>query len=296
MVHRAAPSMSFGDECRQDGFSYALAIGVQAIGLDSCHPMIRALMSSFQPKKGHLPGPAMPEGSRIYAVGDIHGRADLLDRLLEMIGRDCSVRSESKVTLIFLGDYINRGAESAKVITRLAALMDSPVHARFLMGNHEEILLRLLDGDDDLWSFFLRMGGDATLASYGLGIATVEGDPRGVVPALKDAIPSRHVAFLESLEDMIVIGDYAFVHAGVQPALSLDRQSPSALRWIRGEFLDHEQPLEKIIVHGHTISEDVVETPARIGIDTGAYMSNRLTAVAFEDKRRWIIQAESSET
>lgn len=256
--------------------------------------MIRNLMSSLLPRQGHHADAAVPDGHRIYAVGDIHGRADLLDLLLEMIGRDCSVRSECRVILLFLGDYINRGPESAKVMTRLSALADSPVQARFLMGNHEEIFLRLLEGEEDLLPFFLKMGGDATLASYGLSAEAIGDDACDALVFLRQAVPARHIAFLQSLEDIIILGDYAFVHAGVQPSLPLDRQPPSALRWIRREFLDHAQPLDKIIVHGHTISEDVVETAARIGIDTGAYASNRLTSVAFEDSRRWIIQADNS--
>lgn len=253
--------------------------------------MLRRLFATFSPPVPDIAYGAVPDGQRVYAVGDIHGRADLLDDLLQRIEADDARRPGCETTLIFLGDLVDRGPTSAQVVQRLLTLSRSGRNMRFLMGNHEEVFLRALAGDRQALPFFVRIGGKPTVLSYGIDEqAYRQADYQQLHALMTDHVPADHVAFLESFEDMITIGDYVFVHAGVQPHLPLAQQSPSALRWVREEFLKHLQPFEKIVVHGHTISDGVVETANRIGLDTGAYATGRLSAMGFERDARWIIQ------
>ncbi|MFZ2996189.1 metallophosphoesterase [Sphingobium sp.] len=253
--------------------------------------MIRRLFSAFAAAPIDAPRGLVPDGQRIYAVGDIHGRLDLLDDLLDRIAADERTRPVSAVSLIFLGDLIDRGPQSAQVVQRLLDLSRDHAGVRFLMGNHEEVFLKALAGEQGALSFFLRIGGDATMLSYGVEEAQLAGaDPAALHALMQAHVPADHGAFIEKFEDMIVIGDYAFVHAGVSPRVPFARQSTSALRWVRDEFLNHGKALEKIVVHGHTISEDVEQAIHRVGLDTGAYASGRLTAMGFESDARWVIQ------
>jgi serine/threonine protein phosphatase 1 len=254
--------------------------------------MLRRLFSALSaPPAAEIAYGAIPDGQRVYAVGDIHGRLDLLDDLLSRIDADDAARPMAETSLIFLGDLVDRGPCSAQVVERLLALSRSARRVRFLMGNHEEVFLRALSGDRHALPFFLRIGGKPTLLSYGIDEETYRKADYPQLHAWMTAhVPPDHVAFLESFEDMIVVGDYAFVHAGIQPRLPLAEQSAAALRWVREEFLSHPHPFEKIVVHGHTIVDDVEETGNRIGLDTGAYASGRLTAMGFERDARWTLQ------
>ncbi len=235
--------------------------------------------------------PAVPEGQRVYAVGDIHGRADLLDELIAMIDADQSERGEADTTMIFLGDIVDRGPGSAAVIERLRTLSATRGNVRVLLGNHEEIFLGALDGEPKALRLFCRIGGRETVLSYGMEAAEYERlDYEELVHRLADLVPAEHRAFVSGFEDMIVIGDYAFVHAGVRPDTPLDRQRTSDLRWIRDPFLDHRVRLEKTIVHGHTMTEEIERRPHRIGIDTGAYSSGKLTALGLEGSDVWHLQ------
>lgn len=253
--------------------------------------MFRRLQSAFKPAPvaKTLRG-VVPDGQRIYAVGDIHGRIDLLEELLEKMEQDARARSASDVTVIFLGDLIDRGPASAQVVQHLLDLSRRHSGLRFLMGNHEEVFLKAMAGEKGAMDFFLRIGGDATMLSYGMSAAQLDMDHAELHALMQAHVPADHLAFVSGFEDMILIGDYAFVHAGVSPRVPLSRQKTSALRWVRDEFLHHPHPLEKIIVHGHTISENVEQTAHRIGLDTGAYASGRLTAMGFEGDARWVIQ------
>ncbi|MFV0623621.1 metallophosphoesterase family protein [Sphingomonas sp. ac-8] len=235
--------------------------------------------------------PQVPEGRRLYAIGDIHGRLDLLEGLLDQIRADEAARGGLQGELIFLGDVIDRGPQSAQVIDRLIALRDERPQTRFLLGNHEEVFLTTLGGDGKALRFFNRIGGAETILSYGISpeAYAVAGFDE-LAELLDAAVPASHRSFLGSFENMIVEGDYVFVHAGVRPGVALDAQRPSDLRWIREEFLQPGPACDKVVVHGHTIVEEVVQMPHRIGLDTGAYRFGTLTAMGFEGGDRWVLQ------
>lgn len=233
----------------------------------------------------------IPEGQRVYAVGDIHGCADLLDDLIAQIEADDEARGAADTTIIFLGDIVDRGPASAGVIDRLMALAAVRPNVRFLLGNHEEIFLGALDGEPKALRLFCRIGGRETVLSYGMDPAEYERlDYEELVHRLDQLVPAAHRAFLGRFEDMITIGDYAFVHAGVRPGTRLDEQKSADLRWIRDPFLDHRSALDKMIVHGHTVTEEVEPKTHRIGIDTGAYATGRLTALGLEGNSTWLLQ------
>jgi serine/threonine protein phosphatase 1 len=233
----------------------------------------------------------VPPGVRIYAIGDVHGRLDLLESLLTAIDNDIAQRPEADARLVFLGDLIDRGPASASVVDRAIDLQRGSRPARFLMGNHEEVFLRAIDGDVRSTRLLVRIGGRETLYSYGLTADEYQAlDYDALTALLAERVPAAHVDFLRGLEDVIEYGDYAFVHAGIRPGVALGSQKVSDLRWIRDEFLDHDAPHDRIIVHGHSITEEIDQRENRIGIDTGAFASGRLTAIALEGADRWFLQ------
>jgi serine/threonine protein phosphatase 1 len=234
---------------------------------------------------------AMETGMRVYAVGDIHGRLDLLDRMLDLIAADDARRASATTRVIFLGDLIDRGPDSSGVVERLRVLAGDHTDMDFLLGNHEEVFLLALGGDTEALRAFCRIGGRETILSYGITDSEYERMTYEELGArLQEVVPLAHRTFLEGFGDIGVYGDYAFVHAGVNPAIRLEQQRPSDLRWIRAPFLDHDRPLEKMVVHGHTITPEVMFRPHRIGIDTGAYESGKLTALGLEGVQRWLLQ------
>ncbi len=238
------------------------------------------------------PAPAIPEGERVYAVGDVHGCDDLLGQLLALIAQDDAARGPARTTLIFLGDLVDRGPASAAVIERLRQLAGTRPDTRFLLGNHEEVFLESLKGEPKALRMFCRIGGRETIMSYGIDAADYDRmDYEELHAAMGQRIPIAHQEFLTQFEDLIVIGDYVFVHAGIRPGTDLSNQRSADLRWIRNPFLNHERPLEKMVVHGHTISQDLDIQPHRIGVDTGAYETGRLTALGLEGTSRWTIRA-----
>ncbi|MBL0923643.1 MAG: serine/threonine protein phosphatase [Sphingomonadaceae bacterium] len=234
----------------------------------------------------------VPEGMRIYAIGDIHGRNDLLKMLLSKIEADDARRGPADTQIVFLGDLMDRGDDSAGVIDTALALKQSGKKVRFLMGNHEEVFVRACTKrDPKITRFFLRIGGEATVLSYPITRAEYVGlDMEQLSARLMTLVPQEHLDFIDSFEDQIVIGDYAFVHAGIRPGVPLSQQKPSDLRWIREEFVEQRGDLEKVVVYGHTIYDDVEERGSRIGIDTGAYASGKLTALGLEGSDRWYLQ------
>ncbi len=236
----------------------------------------------------------VPVGQRVYAVGDIHGRADLFAALIDAIEADDRSAREAKTTVILLGDLVDRGPDSAGVL-RLARRWQEQRNVRILFGNHEEMLLKSLDSTDIL-RHFLRHGGRQTAISYGASRnAFADVTTEEAQRILRDTIPETDLAYIKSFEDMIRIGDYLFVHAGIDPDKPLDAQSPRDLRWIREPFLSYAGALEGVVVHGHTICEEVEDTGIRIGVDTGAYASGRLTALVLEGSQRRYIEAVEHE-
>ena len=234
----------------------------------------------------------VPDGMRVYAIGDIHGRNDLLGQLLTQIDADDAKRGSADTHIIFLGDLMDRGEDSAGVIETAMALRDSGRKVRFLMGNHEEVFVRACRKNDSKTTrFFLRIGGEETVLSYPITRAEyITLDMEQLSERLATLVPESHLEFIECFEDQIVIGDYVFVHAGIRPGVPLSEQKPTDLRWIREEFVDQRGDLEKVVVYGHTIYDEVEERGSRIGIDTGAYASGKLTALALEGGERWYLQ------
>ena len=233
----------------------------------------------------------IPDGQRVYAIGDIHGRLDLLDDLIARIDADDAQRRPARTTIIVLGDLVDRGPDSAGVVDRLATLAAARDNLRFLMGNHEELFLSALDGDQKGLRMFARVGGRETAISYGVAPATYEqADYASLHALLVAAVPPRHIAFLRAFEDIIVIGDYVFVHAGIRPGVALEEQCARDLRWIREPFLS-ARGNGSVIVHGHTITESPDERAHRIGIDTGAYLHGTLTALVLDGTDRAFLQS-----
>jgi len=235
--------------------------------------------------------PRAPDGQRIYAIGDIHGRLDLLDRMLAMIDADDAARAPSQTELIFLGDLVDRGPESRGVVERVMALVAGSPHVRCIVGNHEEIISRSWVGDKRSAGLLNKVGGRETLLSYGVPADQYDSaDLAALVRLARAHIPREHIAFFKSNADWVEAGDYLFVHAGVRPGYAIAEQEVSDLRWIRREFTDHEGDFGHVVIHGHSITEEVEERPNRIGIDTGAFATGKLTAIGLESGDRWFLQ------
>ena len=230
---------------------------------------------------------AVPAGRRIYAIGDIHGRDDLFAALMNLICADHAAHASAEVTLILLGDLIDRGQQSAAVVERAIHLKEEFKDTRLLIGNHEECFLSALTGDIRRVRYFMRIGGYATVQSYWKGaMSLTEATFDEVAEHFPAMVPPSHVEFLSGGEDVIEIGDYVFVHAGIRPGIALRKQTLADLRWIRDDFLEDDRDHGAMIVHGHTIGADVDERSNRIGIDTGAYASDVLTAIVLEGTAR----------
>ncbi|EME71534.1 diadenosine tetraphosphatase-like protein [Paramagnetospirillum caucaseum] len=229
----------------------------------------------------------MPPGTRDYAIGDIHGRLDLLDRLLADIAGDVARFPAGRVVVVFLGDLIDRGTESRQVIERVCGgpPAEGPLAgARYvcLRGNHEDILLQFL-ADFSVGPRWFRNGGLEAVRSYvGEVDARLAHDHPRLQKLLYRALPTHHLRFLSSIPTRHEEGDYLFVHAGVRPGIALDRQDPFDLMWIREPFLSAREARSKMVVHGHTVVMDPELRPNRIGIDTGAWRTGRLTALVLE--------------
>jgi serine/threonine protein phosphatase 1 len=250
--------------------------------------MLKRLLSTL------TAGPAKasaPEGERIYAIGDVHGRADLLADLLRQIDEDHSARPRARRTIVFLGDLIDRGPESSTVVetVRRMALSDGGVH--WLKGNHEEMFLQALDGSVQTMRLFAQNGGRETLLSYGVTDTEFDnGSFSELIELAAERVPAEHRSFLAQGAASLTLGDYFFVHAGVRPGVAFAQQSEKDMRWIRDEFLGFEGELEKVVVHGHSIAMEVQQHPHRIGIDTGAYKTGVLTALVLDGMDRRFLQ------
>jgi serine/threonine protein phosphatase 1 len=228
-----------------------------------------------------------PDGMRLYAIGDIHGCADHLDRLLDKIAAE--ERASGPARLIFLGDYVDRGPDSRGVIDRLVEIRRSRPQTIFLKGNHEAVFLDFLADPYEMRDW-LDWGGADTLRSYGVDNVAAR-TPDDLADEMTSRLPAEHVAFLKGLELTFTAGDYLFVHAGVRPGVPLESQAERDLLWIRGEF--HHAPPEarpeKVVVHGHHPLRKPLDAGWRIDVDTGACFGGRLTAVVLEgDGRRFL--------
>jgi len=241
------------------------------------------------------PVPSIPPGQRVYAVGDIHGRLDLFEALIAAIEEDDAAARQARTTVILLGDLIDRGPDSAGVIAR-ARHWRRQREVRILGGNHEEMFLLGME-DRDVLRHFLRFGGRETLLSYGVqpSLRDSPKELKALQVLMKERIPPEDIAFIRGFEEMIEIGGYAFVHAGILPDVPLEDQSAKDLRWIREPFLSHAGHHSHVIVHGHTISRRAELRENRIGIDTGAFVSGRLTALVLEGAERGLIEAKEED-
>jgi len=232
----------------------------------------------------------VPDGRRVYAIGDIHGRLDLLETLHQKILDDAASNAQARRrVLIYLGDYVDRGPDSRAVVELLANNPLPGFDLIHLLGNHEWAMLEFLENREIAEAWF-AYGGYATLVSYGVNPlprpVPPEGRIAGLQNALRAALPADHFAFLMNLKLSHVEGDYLFVHAGIRPGIPLERQEPDDLTQIRYEFLESNVDHGKVVVHGHTITEEPEIRPNRIGIDTGAFASNRLTCLVLDGNRR----------
>jgi serine/threonine protein phosphatase 1 len=241
-----------------------------------------ALPSSTSRKK---PRPRVPDGVRIYAIGDIHGRADLLDQVFKRIDADLAKNPVPHGIEVFLGDYIDRGPASRAVLDRLVAR--SRTHRTiFLKGNHETYLIDFVNNPTILedWQ---RLGGLETLMSYGItpSINAGAAEQARLAAAFDQALPESHRRFLGDLKSSFTCGDFYFVHAGVRPGIPLAKQREEDLLWIRRDFLLCEEGFGKVIVHGHTPVPEPDIRPNRINIDTGAYATGRLTCLMLENDK-----------
>lgn len=231
---------------------------------------------------------SVPADTRVYAVGDVHGRADLLQLLHDRIRADAEGSGAARKVVVYLGDYVDRGNESRQVVDMLIEQPLEGFETVHLKGNHEAFMIGFMD-DPLLAQVWIMNGGGATLASYGVEYGHLSGRPLGLddLEELRhrfvEALPGSHRDFLENLALYHTEGDYLFVHAGIRPGVPVEEQNEEDLVWIRDEFLDSAADHGKVVVHGHTIEWDPVVRPNRIGIDTGAFASGTLTALTLEE-------------
>lgn len=256
-------------------------------------PLLAKLRKTF-----HVAGRAdvcVPDGTRVYAIGDIHGRSDLLDKLHKEILNDGQNCDAQRKVVIYLGDYVDRGLDSKGVLDRLTDDTLPGFERVFLKGNHEDALLKFLRepqfGRD--WKYY---GGLETLMSYGVKQLPLKDDEGAFGIArdeLQELLPSTHLRFLSGLAYSHSEGGYFFAHAGVRPGLPLEEQAPEDLMWIREEFLDDPSDFGGVVVHGHTPDEAPVLRDNRIGIDTGAYITGVLTCLVLDGKNRRFLQSSA---
>lgn len=230
--------------------------------------------------------PSAPENIRIYAVGDIHGRYDLLQKMHALIMSDAlSCNAGCRKLIIYIGDYIDRGVESNKVIDFLANNQDKGFDRICLRGNHEHAMLCFLENpySGEAW---LAWGGTATMRSYGVHFSDANGRKLSMDELsrnLRNSMPESHLEFLKNLPVTHVEGDYLFVHAGIKPYVALENQDEQDMMMIREEFIYSDYPSpDKTVIFGHTIFDHPFQQTGKIAIDTGAYATGKLTAAVLE--------------
>jgi len=231
--------------------------------------------------------PRIPDRMRIYAIGDIHGRADLLNRIHRAIQTHAETAGPEDNYIVYLGDYVDRGLQVKTVIDMLATAPPEGFIPVFLKGNHEEMLLEFI-GNAEVLEDWLNVGGQATLVSYGLAVPGYVSGPdhaEKIRQEFLEAFPKAHHDFLLNLRLFFQAGDYLFVHAGIRPGIALEKQDPADLAWIREPFLSARKKSPYRVVHGHNITREPEVFPFRIGVDTGAYATGRLSCVMLEADR-----------
>lgn len=241
-----------------------------------------------------LPDARTPPGMRIYAIGDVHGCADLLREVHDWIQADLAREQPSDWRIIHLGDYIDRGPQPRQVLDFLIQASADP-RVISLCGNHDHYLVDFTsDMDTQYLDRWLTYGGTETFRGYGIdpGLAALPiHDPMRpeIHRAVMDAVPPEHLAFLNNLDLSAHLGDYFFAHAGVKPGTALNRQTKWDLMWMREPFLSSDQDLGAVVVHGHTISDDVLVRRNRIGIDTGAFHTGCLSCLVLDGANRGVL-------
>jgi serine/threonine protein phosphatase 1 len=235
----------------------------------------------FQGLDGHH---QLPDDQRVYAIGYVHGRLDLLLKLLEMVNKDIASHPNSQSNVVFLGDYIDRGPDPAGVIDHRIDLSIPQTNCVFLMGNHERYMLDIAKGTAPIEMWF-RNGGKQTAKSYGIdvGSSDIPQDLNQFRQTLQETVPNCHWQFLNGLRTSWRLGSIFFAHAGVNPARSIDQQTEQDLIWIREKFLYSERDHGALIVHGHSPRPEPEVLRNRINVDTLAYQSDHLTAVVLEN-------------
>lgn len=231
---------------------------------------------------------------RLYCVGDIHGRDDLLINIHGQIAEDLQSYQDD-ITIVYVGDYIDRGMNSRQVLDRLVTKHFLSEYSVFLRGNHEQVLLNFLE-DDRVGPTWLTFGGHATLTSYGVALAkipTKRQDYIEIQQGLRENLPDAHLQFLRETLFCYQAGTYFFAHAGINPKYSIDRQNTDDLMWVREKFTSSKNNFDKIIVHGHSITDQAEFKTNRIGIDTGAYASGVLTCLVLEGKEQRLLQTST---
>lgn len=256
------------------------------------------LFSRLRGKSAEPVKPALTPATRIYCIGDIHGRADLLAQIHRLILAD-GAGFEGTKKLLYLGDYIDRGESSKEVIEILLNDGLPDFETIYLRGNHEQALLDFLQ-HPEATAGWLGFGGLATLLSYGVALqrpplssAARATDLHDVALRLRQALPASHLKFFEQSQLSYQEGSYCFVHAGIRPGIPLQSQHRDDLLWIRREFIDHKGPHQYIVVHGHTPAPDAEMLPNRIGLDTGAFYSGLLTCLVLEGSTQRLLQTTS---
>jgi serine/threonine protein phosphatase 1 len=254
------------------------------------------LAKFFRPAPAAPSAAAVPEGTRVYAIGDVHGRLDLLQDLHQQIRYHAREYPVGRAVVVHIGDYIDRGYQSRQTVDYLLGSPLSGFDTVNLLGNHERTLLEFL-GDTSVGPGWLRYGGRETLFSYDIAwdrdLAGDETCLQRIQNELRRKLPEEHRRFFSALPLTHLEGDYLFVHAGIKPGVPLERQVPDDLLWIREEFLNSTADHGKVVVHGHSISESPVLRPNRVGIDTGAFATGRLTCLVLEGNERRFLSTQS---
>lgn len=257
-----------------------------------------ANLFSFKKSEPPYQEPEVVPNQRLYCIGDIHGRYDLLQHLHTFISDDTD-GYQGDVTIIYMGDYIDRGPASKDVIDCLLSNTFPTFKSVFLMGNHEQVLLEFLNAPNTpRASGWFSFGGLSTLASYGVQIIGIphSGQLKGIQKEFQRNLPESHLEFYQQLKPFYETEGYYFAHAGVRPKVKLSRQRPEDLLWIREDFLESTVFHGKVVVHGHSVSAEPVVRDNRIGIDTGAYGSDVLTCLVLEGKeQRFYLTANPAE-